>query len=132
MLSSQALTGPLLAIWAPAITLSLWGALLVLNVVGIKFLNTVLLAAGGLSVAVWLTVVQLPQWSVIDKIAVLDRYVLEIFLVHMYLFIKPTGNQIADFLISLCLIIVVSVLLGRLADRLSARVFRERRTDRQA
>lgn len=120
------------AMWALALTLSLWGALLVLNVVGIKFLNTVLLAAGGLSVAVWLTVVQLPQWSVIDKIAVLDRYVLEIFLVHMYLFIKPTGNQIADFLISLCLIIVVSVLLGRLADRLSARVFRERRTDRQA
>ncbi|MFN3789581.1 acyltransferase family protein [Massilia sp.] len=120
------------ATWALALTLSLWGALLVLNLMGIKLLNTVLLAAGGLSVAVWLTVVQLPQWSVIDHIAVLDRYVLEIFLVHMCLFIKPTGHWIADFLLSLCLIVVVSVVLGRLADRLSARVFRERRGDRQA
>jgi hypothetical protein len=120
------------AAWALALTLSLWGALLVLNLMGIKLLNTVLLAAGGLSVAVWLTVVQLPQWSMIDRIAVLDRYVLEIFLVHMYLFIKPTGHGIVDFLLSLCLIVVVSVALGRLADRLSARVFRERRGDRQA
>ena len=112
---------------ALALTLVLWGALLVLNLIGIKLLNTVLLAAGGLSVAVWLTVAQLPQWSMIDRVAVLDRYVLEIFLVHMYLFIKPTGHGIADFLLSLCLIIVVSMALGRLADFLSARVFRERR-----
>lgn len=120
------------ATWALAFTLSLWGALLVLNLMGIKLLNTVLLAGGGLAVAVWLTVAEMPQWSVIDRIAVLDRYVLEIFLVHMYLFIKPTGNQIADFLLSVCLILVVSMVLGGLADRLTARVFHERRSDGQS
>lgn len=119
------------AAWILVLSLSFWGALLVLNLLGFKLLNTILLAAGGLSVAVWLTVVQLPQWSLIDRIALLDRYVLEIFLVHMYLFVKPTGDLIADFLISLCLIVVVAMVLGRLADQLSARVFRARSGDRQ-
>lgn len=119
-------------VWALALTLSLWGMLLVLNLVGIKQLNTVLLGAGGLAVAVWLTVARLPQWRLIDRIALLDRYVLEIFLVHMYLFVHPFGNPIADFLLSVFLVIVAAIALGWLADRLSAQVFRGRRGDRQA
>lgn len=120
------------AAWALALTLSLWGALLVLNLLGIKQLNTVLLAAGGLSVAVWLSVARLPRWAIIDRIAVLDRYVLEIFLVHTYLFIRPTGSGAANFLLSMLLVVGVAILLGQGVDRLAARVFRERRTDQPA
>ena len=112
--------------WMLALTVSLWGALFFLNVLGIKSLNTVLIAGGGLAVSVWLTVAQLPHWRVLKAVALLDKYLLEIFLIHTYLFVRPTGLQGADFAFSLVLIIVVSVLLSALADKISARVFRNR------
>lgn len=46
--------------WMLLLTLGLWGALLALNLVGMKGLNTFLIAAGALAVAIWLTVAELP------------------------------------------------------------------------
>ena len=115
------------AAWMLALTLSLWAGLLLLNLVGSKDLNTVLIAAGGMAVAVWLTVATLPRWSILDRVAALDTYLLEIFLIHMYLFSHPTGVSVLDFALSLGLILVVSVVLGHIADRLSARMFNARR-----
>ncbi len=113
--------------WMLALTLALWGVLLVLNLVGSKGFNTVLIAAGGMAVAVWLTVASLPRWRILDGIAELDRYLLEIFLIHMYLFSHPTGHSALDFALSLALILMTSAVLGHIADRLSARLFNARR-----
>lgn len=108
------------------LTALLWSALLVLNLTGYKGLNTVLIAGGAFSLAIWLTVSQLPNWGVIGWVAKLDKYLLEIFLVHTYLFIHPSGHSVVDFLISLSLIFLVSVALGWIADRVSARLFDRR------
>lgn len=116
--------------WMLALTVLLCGTLLAVNLLGLKSLNIVLIAAGGLAVSVWLTVAELPRWRVLKGVAVLDKYLLEIFLVHTYLFMHPTGIQGVDFALSLVLIIVVSILLSVLADKASARVFRERSSDR--
>ena len=110
-----------------AATLLLWGSLLALNMFGIKLLNTLLIGAGGIALAVWLTLTKLPQWNFIDRIASLERYVLEIFLIHMYLFLRPTGNETLNFFLSLGLIIVVAVILGKFAELISGIVFRDRR-----
>lgn len=105
------------------LTLCFWGGLLLLNLVGYKSLNTLLIAAGAFALAIWLTVAKLPSWALLGWLAMLDKYLLEIFLVHMYLFIHPTGNEPLDFVFSLALILAVSVILGWVADRLSARMF---------
>lgn len=109
--------------WMLSATVVLWLALLLLNLAGIKTFNTVLIAAGAMAVAVWLTVATLPPWSLIDRVAALDQYLLEIFLIHMYLFSRPTGHSVLDYFLSLGLILAVSVMLGYLADRLSTRLF---------
>jgi hypothetical protein len=109
--------------WMLCATVVLWLALLVLNVGGIKAFNTVLIAAGAMAVAVWLTVATLPAWSLIDRVAALDQYLLEIFLIHMYLFSRPTGHSVLDYFLSLGLILAASIMLGYLADRLSALLF---------
>lgn len=108
------------------LTALLWSALLVLNLAGYKSLNTVLVAAGAFSVAIWLTVAQLPDWEVIKWVAKLDKYLLEIFLVHTYLFIRPVKHDLIDFSISLCLILLVSLALGWIADRITACLFDHR------
>ena len=110
-----------------ALTALLWGALLALNLIGYKDLNTVLIVAGAFSLAIWLTVARLPDWRAIEWVAKLDKYLLEIFLVHTYLFTHSTGHGLIDFLVSLCFILLVSITLGRIADRVSYRVF-DRRT----
>lgn len=108
------------------LTALLWSALLALNLIGYKSLNTLLVAAGAFSLAIWLTVAQLPDWEVIKWVAKLDKYLLEIFLIHTYLFIHPVAHSLIDFSISLCLIVLVSVALGWIADRVSSRLFDHR------
>lgn len=108
------------------LTAFLWIALLALNLTGYKGFNTVLIAGGAFSLAIWLTVAQLPGWAVIAWVAKLDKYLLEIFLVHTYLFIHPSGHSIIDFLISLGLILLASMALGWVADRVSIRLFDQR------
>lgn len=105
------------------LTIVLWSALLLLNLTGIKSWNTFLIAAGGTSVAAWLAVTSLPRWQIMSALAKLEKYVLEIFMVHQYLFFHPTGIDPIDFGLSLVLILIVSMVLGFIADRLSTYVF---------
>lgn len=105
------------------LTIALWSALLLLNLAGFKIWNTFLIASGGIAVAGWLAVTTLPQWVVMRGLAKLEKYVLEIFIVHQYLFFRPTGIDPLNFAVSLVLIIIVSVVLGNIADKLSEHVF---------
>jgi hypothetical protein len=50
---------------------------------------------------------------------------LEVYLVHGYLFIHPTGQSFVDFLISLVLISVVAKLLSRIVNRVESLVFKK-------
>lgn len=123
---------PLRPSWMLALTALLWGALLLLNVLGNKGLNVVLIAAAGLSLALWLTVARLPDWGLVRRVAAFDKYLLEIYLIHMYLFFRPTGTPILDFLLSLALIVAAAMVLSKISDRLGARLFDGGRAPRAA
>lgn len=108
------------------LTMTLVALLLQLNLLGIRLANTLLIGAGATSLALWLSLANVPRWPVLLHLAALEKYVLEIFMVHQYLFVRPTGNDVLDFILSLVLILIVSIALGELVDRLSARVFRKK------
>lgn len=106
-----------------ALTILLFGALVTVNLLGIKALNTLLIGAGAIALALWLASTTVMRWSALSLLAALEKYVLEIFMVHQYLFIHPTGHSGVDFALSLALILIVSVALGLLADRLASCIF---------
>ncbi|MBQ5950243.1 acyltransferase family protein [Massilia sp. ST3] len=102
------------------------GAMVLLNLQGIKEWNIALITATSLSLALWLVVGRVPDWPLTRMIAGLEKYLLEIFLIHTYLFMRPTTNWGLNFLLSLSVIMVASVLVGRVADILSSALFRQR------
>jgi hypothetical protein len=107
-------------------------ALLALNaLVGYKELNTVLIALTSVSLAIWLVHAELPRTHLTRLIGRLDKYLLEIFLMHGYLFVRITGNGLADLAISVVLVVLVSALVHQLADILSRRLL-DHRTVRTA
>jgi hypothetical protein len=85
--------------------------------------NTALIAATSIGIAVWLAKARLPQWAMMKKVASLETYLLEIFLIHTYLFIHPTGRSPLDFLISMALILVAAVAIHRIAGLLTRLAF---------
>jgi hypothetical protein len=90
---------------------------------GYKGMNTVLIALTSIALAVWLARAEAPKWGVMQWFAKLETYLLEIFLIHTYLFYRITGNSLADFSVSLSLIIAFSIAVHHLAEAISARVF---------
>lgn len=99
-------------------------ALVVLNAyLHYKGANTALIALASIGIALWLSTAGLPQWAITRKIARLEAYLLEIFMIHVYLFIRPTGNSLLDFVISMGLVVAAAVAIHRIAGFLSALVF---------
>lgn len=118
--------GVRLPAWLPLLAAAGFSAaMLLLNKLGIKEWNIALITAGSLALALWLVVGRIPAWPLMGKLAGLEKYLLEIFLVHTYLFVRPTGNWGVDFGLTIALIMLASVMVGRAADALSARVFRK-------
>jgi predicted nucleic acid-binding protein len=56
-------------------------------------------------------------------VASLETYLLEIFLIHTYLFIHPTGRSVVDFIISMALILIAAVAINRIAGLVTRLVF---------
>jgi hypothetical protein len=99
-------------------------AMLGLNTLGgYKELNTVLITLTSVSLAIWLVHAELPRTALTRLIARFDKYLLEIFLMHTYLFVHITGNSLADLAITLVLVVLVSAVVHQLADILSRRLF---------
>jgi hypothetical protein len=98
-------------------------ALLTLNaLVGYNGLNTVLITMTSMALAIWLVHAELPRNALTSLIARFDKYLLEIFLMHTYLFVRITGNGLADFAMSLAVVMLVSAVVHRWANILSQRV----------
>ena len=85
-----------------------------------------LIALTSLAIAVWVVVGTVPRFSCCGQIAQLEKYLLEVFLIHTYLFVRPTGNSPLDFAMSLALIAIASYVVGMVADRLTQIIFKER------
>lgn len=96
--------------------------LLGLNMLGYKAFNTGLIALTSVALAIWLVQAELPRFWLTERIALMEKYLLEIFLMHTYLFVHPTGHPLANLAISLVLVVVVSVAVYQLAEAVSRRV----------
>jgi len=95
--------------------------LLLVNVLtNLKQLNPFLIFATSISLSAWVSKVPLPGWRVAKKLAKMEDYLLEIFLIHTYLFVRISGNTYLDFLTSVVLIVVVAIALNRIVIRLSS------------
>jgi hypothetical protein len=92
---------------------------------GVRTHNGILLFACSLALSLRLT--QPGLWLGPLRILVpLEACLLEIYLIHSYLFVHPAGNQIIDFLISLVVIVAAALVLNRAGNYLVARVFRSK------
>lgn len=90
---------------------------------GAKQFNTVLIMLISVSICVWLASRPGMKSPVFRQIAKLDKYLLEIFLIHTYLFMRPTGNTWIDLLLSVGVIMVASVALNVIETRISRHLF---------
>lgn len=108
------------AAWVLAAAMLSSVALLGTNLAGYTALNTVLIAATSLALALWLSRAVFTQWSILQAVAKLERYLLEIFLIHTYLFLHLTGNSGLDFAVSLVVILGASVAVNLVAGRVSS------------
>lgn len=109
------------------------GTLFGLNLLsGQKQFNTVLIAAASIALSLWLAVATPILRTVAAIIARLEKYLLEIFLIHTYLFIHLSGNSGLDFLASLLLVVLAAMSLNWVVEVMSARLFERKRADRRA
>jgi hypothetical protein len=109
--------------WALLLALAACGALLVLNALGHKEFNSLLIALAGIGISAWLATAR-PRWPAPARsLARLDAWLLEVFLLHVYLFVHPSGLPLLDFFLSLALIGAAAFVVHLAAERLAVRVF---------
>jgi hypothetical protein len=85
--------------------------------------NTLLIAISSIAISLWLSKAKLPSWRILKELAKLENYLLEIFVIHTYLFIHMTENSVADFAASVLLIVFTAMAISRVVAWLSSRVF---------
>ncbi len=92
-------------------------------VFGFKVANGALVGLACITTNLWLMRARLPQWGILRALAKLENCLLEIFLIHTYLFVHPTGINALDFVITMTLIIVTAWILNILGNKLVQLVF---------
>lgn len=92
-------------------------------VFGYKAANGSLVGVACITTNLWLMRARLPQWKVLRALATLETFLLEIFVIHTYLFIHPTGIAALDFTITMSLIIVVAWILNIVGSKLVKLIF---------
>lgn len=80
--------------------------------------NHVLILATSVFVTLWLLKASLPMW-LYRSTRVFSRMLLEIYLIHTYLFLAVTGSLAADYVLSLIVIAAVAAALRLLAGGIS-------------
>jgi hypothetical protein len=92
-----------------------------------KAANSALLALVCISTNLWLMKARIPQWQPLRLLASLENCLLEIFIIHTYLFIHPTGREGLDFVVSLALIIATAWMLNLAASKVMEALFKPRK-----
>jgi hypothetical protein len=107
------------------------GSLFAINILSShREFNIFLITAASISIALWLSKATLVYWPAVRSLAKLEKYLLEIFLIHTYLFVHFSGNTVVDFAVSGLLVVVVAMGLNSLVEWLSPLVFERRLTHR--
>lgn len=79
--------------------------------------NFVLIVATSVLLVLWLREATLPSW-LLKPVGFLSDIVLEIYLIHTYLFLAFTGSKFADYVLSMCVILFTAKLLQYAATRI--------------
>jgi len=109
---------PRLRAWPAALAAALGCvALLAAHSIGFKGANTALIALTSIACCVWLANATGLRWRGWSRLARLEGYLLEIYLIHTYLFVHPTHDALLDLVISIVVIVAVAVGLHRLSRR---------------
>jgi peptidoglycan/LPS O-acetylase OafA/YrhL len=111
------------ASWAAGCAVLGCAVLLAAHAVGINGINTTLIAITSISLAVWLSKVPNRAPKASAQVAKLENYLLEIFLIHTYLFVHPTGKSVPDLAISIALVVAAAIAISQVANWLSSQVF---------
>ncbi len=85
--------------------------------------NTILIAVASIAISLWLSKAKLPQWRAAKALVMFENYLLEIFVIHTYLFVRLTGNSALDFAASLLLIVFAAIAINLVVAWLSSLVF---------
>lgn len=96
-------------------------AMLAANAMGIKQFNVLLIVITSIASVAFLLCV--PISFPANRVSILGGSILEIYLIHGYLFIRPAGwPSWLGYLASMLVILIAAVLLSQLAQRLSQRM----------
>jgi hypothetical protein len=107
-----------------ALTVGALAMLLVNNeVLGYKNANADLLGLACITVNLWLMRARLPQWKILRGLASFENCLLEVFIIHSYLFIHPTGISALDFVITMTMVTGIARILNIAGNRLVKLVF---------
>jgi hypothetical protein len=90
---------------------------------GYRQFNTILIAAASIAISLWLSKAKSPPWHTAKMLAKFENYLLEIFVIHTYLFIHMMGNSVLDFAASLLLIVFAAIAINRVVAWLWSLVF---------
>lgn len=92
---------------------------------GFNKLNMPLLGLFALALSLRLTIPGKPL-TLLRPLVALEACLLEIYLIHSYLFVHPTGHTLIDFGFSLAVIVAAALLLNHAGNRLVAWIFAPR------
>ena len=112
--------------WLLALLVSATAMLVGVNLfTTIKWLNFYLILSVSLLLVLWLQRVRLPQWRIFQKLLTFNDALLEVYLVHTYLFITPTGQTFVDYFVSMLVICVVAKFLSIMAKKVESQAFKK-------
>jgi surface polysaccharide O-acyltransferase-like enzyme len=78
--------------------------------------NAVLIVAASVVCTLWLREATLPPW-LMRPISYLSDMIMEIYLIHTYLFLSFIGDKFADYFLSMCLVLSAAKILQVAAVR---------------
>lgn len=107
-------------VWAVGGVVSTFAMGILNAVLHINAFNYWLILVLSVCTTLWLLDAPLPGW-VSGSVACCTDILLEIYLLHTYLFVTPTGSRIVDFVLSLAVIVAMARVVHTLANWLARR-----------
>lgn len=114
---------PPLRAW-PAAVAAVLGCAGMLVAHGAKFkgANTVLIAMTSIACSAWLSTATDINWRGLKRLAKFEDYLLEIFLIHTYLFVHLTHNALLDLVITTMVVVAAAIGLNGVGSWVSSKV----------
>jgi hypothetical protein len=103
-------------------TTGMLGAILFIFLVALNLVfhenrgNTILIEAISVLLSLWLVSAKVPLPTMVKKIGALEPFLLEIFVIHTYFFLRLSGSSALDFSTSIVVTVLVAIALNRVIN----------------